>query len=121
MRTIKITCKGCWRIVALGLSFRMYKERVMDKNGEVLGQIERPYPAHDEEECPHCGTVHDCGPADFWHGHSGSLMSDRDARDEPLGEPVRFIYRGFIEGPIPVQDPTQFLPEADPLEEQWLE
>ena len=120
MQTINITCRGCWRIVALGISYRKHTELVF-KDGDLVAKVEKNYPSHGKEECPKCGRVHDCGPADFWENEQGRLMSDDDARHQRLPEEItRFHYRGPIEGPIYMDDPVQYLPEDDPLEEQWL-
>lgn len=121
MHTIDITCKGCWRLVAIGLSYRKHTELIF-KDGELVAKVEKNYPAHGKEQCPECGRVHDCGPKDFWENERGQLISEDDARDQrPSLEITRFRYRGFIEGPIVVNDPVHDLPEDDLLEEQWLE
>lgn len=54
-KTIKINCKGCWRICALGFSTRVLEEEVFDKQGNYLGMATKYLQASGHEVCPDCG------------------------------------------------------------------
>lgn len=59
-----IECRGCWRLVALGISARSDTEVVTGGDGEVRAIITNPLPSHDVETCPDCGAEYEFPPLD---------------------------------------------------------
>lgn len=121
MRTVRITCRNCWKIAALGISDKVSKEVLLDKEHQIRGYRTVHYPSHGQEVCKDCGREFTFPPlAAEYNSYLGILQTDRVIPKEEC-ESVRFNYRGSIDHPVIVQDEYQYLPEEDPCEEQWLE
>jgi hypothetical protein len=125
MRTVEIDCRGCWKIVALGISTKTYKQHILDRQGEIKAVVERLLPSHGLEVCQTCGRVHKFpglgGKLDKDYGTIWTSAEKAWRQAENIVE-VEYVYRGPPTIPAMVSDPTHWLPEEveDEKREDWL-